>query len=283
MHRPALAVSPSDLPDTARWWRHKAGSALRGAAALWLTVTIVGQILFAFYVADFYGRTAVQGQWKAWNAVLVAGHIQGDTVGNAVLATHLLCAVLVMLSGATQLIPAVRRFCPRFHRWNGRFFLLSSAIASVGGVYMIWTRQIAGDPFTGRLGMSIDALLILGFAVLALRDARARRFDAHRRWALRLFLAVSGVWFFRVGLMFWLAVNQGPVGFDPDSFTGPFLTFLNFAEYLLPLAVLELYFRAELGRSPSGKLAMAGGLTLLTAAMAIGIAAAFVGLWLPHL
>lgn len=283
MNRPAIAVSPMELHYPIPWRTRKAAKALRGAAALWLGVAILGQLLFAFYVADFYGRTAARGDWKAWNTVLVAGHIQGDTVGNTVLATHLLCAVLVMLSGAAQLVPLVRRRWPRVHRWNGRFFLASSAIASVGGVFMIWTRHIAGDQLTGRLSMSLDALLILVFAALAFRDARARRFDAHRRWALRLFLAVSGVWFFRVGLMFWLAVNQAPVGFDPDTFTGPFLTFLGFAEYLIPLAVLELYFTAEKAQNAPCKLAMACGLVALTLMMAVGIAAAFAGLWLPHL
>ena len=33
--------------------------------------------------------------------------------------------------------------------------------------------------------------------------ARSRRITEHRRWALRLFMAASAVWFFRVGLMGW--------------------------------------------------------------------------------
>ncbi|URX61725.1 DUF2306 domain-containing protein [Luteibacter anthropi] len=283
MYRPVITASSAELHFVIPWRTRKAALFLQGAAALWLGVAILGQLLFAFYVADFYGRTAIQGDWKAWNKVLVAGHIPGDTAGNTVLALHLLFAVVVMLSGAAQLVPVVRRHWPRVHRWNGRLFLISAMIASVGGVFMIWTRHIAGDQLVGRLSMSLDALLILGFASLALREARAGRFGAHRRWALRLFLAVSGVWFFRVGLMFWLAVNQAPVGFDPDTFTGPFLTFLGFAEYLLPLAVLELYFWSQKCQNVPGKVAMASALTLLTLMMAVGIVAAFAGLWLPHL
>ncbi|MFZ8531235.1 hypothetical protein ACO1NH_13755, partial [Staphylococcus aureus] len=66
-----------------------------------------------------------------------------------------------------------------------------------------------------HLGMSLNALLIVGFAILAWQAARTRDFPAHRRWALRLFLAVNGVWFFRVGLMLWLLVWRRPMGFDP--------------------------------------------------------------------
>ncbi|WP_430391652.1 DUF2306 domain-containing protein [Dyella sp. 20L07] len=283
MNGTATAVAVTALNIDGSRKQRLATSALRVSATLWLTVAVLGQLLFAFYVADFYGRTAVRGEWQAWNTVMVAGYIPGDGLGNSVLAAHLLCAVAVMLSGAAQLLPMIRRRWPRVHRWNGRFFLLSAVVASLGGMYMIWTRHVAGDQLTGRLGMSLDALLIVSFAGLALHHARARRFDAHRRWALRLFLAVGGVWFFRVGLMFWLAVNQGPVGFDPNTFSGPFLTFLNFAEYLLPLAVLQLYFIAERSQSTYGRFAMAGGLLVSTGVTAIGIIAAFAALWLPHL
>jgi hypothetical protein len=114
------------------------------------------------------------------------------------------------------------------------------------------------------------------------RAARARRYDVHRRWALRLFLAVGGVWFFRIGLMAWIVANQGPAGFDPKTFSGPFLSFLAFAQYLVPLALLELYFRAQRG-SARVQLAMAFGLGAATLVMAGGIAAAGAILWLPRL
>jgi hypothetical protein len=135
---------------------------------------------------------------------------------------------------------------------------------------------------TQHLSISLNALVIMGCAVMALRYARARRFAEHRRWALRLFLVSGGVWFFRVGLMLWLIIHRAPVGFDPKTFQGPFLTFLGLAQFLLPLAVLELYLRAERS-SPLGRLAMAGGLVVLTLAMGAGIGAATVGMWLPRL
>ena len=259
-----------------------ADPALRAAAVFWFGVTVLGQLLFAFYVAVFYGRAAAQGRLEDWNKVLQVGYVPGDTVGNLVLGLHLLFAVVITAGGALQLVPQIRRTWPRFHRWNGRIYLLSAAVASVGGLIMVWTRKTGGD-LPQDLAISINALLILGFAGMALRHALARRFDVHRRWALRLFLAVSGVWFFRIGLMFWIVANQGPVGFDPKTFTGPFLTFLSFAQYLVPLAVLQLYLHAQERRDPRGQLAMAGGLLVLTLTMMGGIAAAAAIMWLPHL
>lgn len=277
-------VPPAILqaPDTRRRERF-AGTALRAAAMFWFGMAILGQLVFAIYVMDFYGRVTLQGHPERWNRVMPHGYVAGDTFFNLVLGLHLMFVVVIVLAGAMQLIPRIRRRAPVVHRWNGRAYLVAAAVLSVGGLAMVWVRGGMVGDLPQHLGITLNALLILGFAAIAWRHARARRFDLHRRWVLRLFLAVSGVWFFRVGLMFWIVVNQGPVGFDPQSFTGPFLSFLSFAQYLLPLGVLELYFRAQKHGSPRIRLAMATGLGVLTLMMTVGIGAATMILWLPHM
>jgi len=259
-----------------------AAPSLRAAAASWFVVMVIGQMFFAVYLVLFYGRAAVQGHPETWNKVLQAGYVSGATASNAVLISHLVFALLITLGGALQLLPVVRRRWPRLHRWNGRVYLVGAAIGSLSGLIMIWTRDTGGD-LSQHIAISINALLILGFAGMALKHALARRFDLHRPWALRLFLAVSGGWFFRVGLMLWVVLNHGPAGFDPKTFTGPFLTFLSFAQYLLPLGVLQLYLLAQDTRAARRQLAMAAGLFTLTLAMAGGIFFASLALWLPHM
>ncbi|GAB3355089.1 DUF2306 domain-containing protein [Lysobacter tyrosinilyticus] len=256
--------------------------ALRFSAAACFSAMTLGLTAFATYLIGFYGRAAIQGHPEKWNDVLQVGYVPGDTAGNAVLASHLAFGFIVTLAGVLQVLPWVRNRWPRFHRWTGRLFALSAAIASLGGLIMIWTRGAAGD-VSQHIAISINALLILTFAGLAWQRARARRFDAHRRWALRLFLVVNGGWFFRIGLMLWLVVNHGPVGFDPKTFTGPFLTGLAFAQYLVPLALLDLYFRAQRSRTQGMRLATAGVLSVVTLAMLGGIAATTAMLWLPRL
>ncbi|HMA50047.1 MAG TPA: DUF2306 domain-containing protein [Magnetospirillaceae bacterium] len=252
--------------------------ALDAAARFWFAAALSGQVMFAVYIAVFYGRAAVRGTLADWNRVLVHGYSPETPIGNGVVAAHLLAAFVIALGGALQLVPAIRRKAPAFHRWNGRAFMVSALTASLAGLYMVWIRGSAGD-LSQHLGISLNALLILVFAGLAWRTALARDFAAHRRWALRLFVVTFGVWFYRVGLMFWLLVNRGPVGFDPETFVGPFLTFLSFAQALLPLSILELYLRAR-ERAP---VAMAGGLVAATAAMGVGIVAASLIMWLPYI
>ena len=259
-----------------------AGAALKASVTLWFTVAVIGQLLFAYYVAALYGGAVVRGDPARWNSVAPHAHVPGDTAGNAAFGLHMLLAVIITAGGALQLIPLVRSRAPAFHRWNGRVYVLLAAVASLTGLYMVWARGTVGD-LSQHIGVSLNGLLILLCAALAVRHARARDFARHRAWALRLFLVVNGVWFFRVGLMCWIFLHQGPAGFDPKTFTGPFLTFLSFAQFLVPLGVLQLYLRARDGGGAAMRYAMAAALTVLTAAMALGIFAAAAIMWLPRL
>ncbi|GGD00700.1 DUF2306 domain-containing protein [Undibacterium terreum] len=259
-----------------------AKTALASAVKFWFLCTFAGQLVFAAYIAALYGRSALRGDFNGWNAVMTHGHILGDSVGNVAIGVHLLLALVVMMSGALQLVPGVRHNAPAFHRWNGRLYLAGAVMGGLTGLYMVWFRGAVGD-LVQHLGTSLNALLILLFAGMALRRALRRDFASHSRWALRLFLAVGGVWFFRIGLMFWLAIHGGPAGFNPDTFTGPFLSFLAYAQYLLPLAVLELYLRCRTSGGVMAHIAMAAVLTGVTLAMSLGIAVATVGMWLPRM
>jgi hypothetical protein len=256
-----------------------AENALKLAARIWFVAAVVGQLIFVAYVIAFYGGSAVRGDLNAWSGV---GYKPGHPMSNTVTAIHLLLAVVIMVGGPLQLIPRVRRRWPAFHRWNGRIYLPAVVLTSMAGLYMVWSRG-RGLRLVPKLGISIDAMLIVLFAGLALRYALARRFDTHRRWALRLFMVVNAGWFFRVGLMQWIVLNHGPAGFDPTTFTGPFINFMSFADYLLPLLLLELYLWSADRGTASGRFATAAGLFLATVAMTIGIFAATLGMWLPRM
>lgn len=259
-----------------------AAKALRASGTAWFLTAMLGQWLFVIYIAGFYGGAAAQGDFARWNDVLVGGYVAGGTIGNVALAAHLLLAAIITIGGPLQLLPRIRtRFLP-FHRWNGRLFILTAIVISLTGIYMVWTRGTAGGAAM-RVGISINGLLILIAAATAWRLARARRVAAHRRWALRSFILVSGVWFFRVGMMCWILLNQGPVGIGGKGFDGPFVRFWAFGCYLVPLALLELYLRAQDRGSVPGRYAMAIVLAVLTLGTAIGIFGAAMGMWLPRL
>ncbi len=248
----------------------------------WFVVAVLGQLMFAVYVAALYGASAFQGDWAQWNSVFKRGHVPGEPLGNAAVMVHIFLAIVITVSGPLQLVPKVRALWPVFHRWNGRVYLLVAVVTSVAGFIMLINRGIVGGNMQ-YAGIAFNGVLIIAFAVQALRHALARDFATHRRWALRLFLAVSGVWFFRIGLMFWIVLNRGPAGFDPVTFQGPFLSFLAFANYLVPLAFLELYFHAKEKAGTAGRVAMTVTLALLMLGTAAGIGFATMLMWLPRM
>jgi len=146
---------------------------------------------------------------------------------------------------------------------------------------MVWTRGTVGDQMQ-HIAITLDGILIIAFALIAVRYAIARNIRKHREWALRLFMVAAGVWFFRVGLMAWVMLTGG-LGVDFESFTGPFLSFWTFGQYLLPLAILEAYLRARDSAGPGVRILVAATIMTATLVMGVGIFAATMGMWLPRM
>ncbi|MEM7612089.1 MAG: DUF2306 domain-containing protein [Pseudomonadota bacterium] len=254
----------------------------RSSVTLWFAVAAVGHWIFLAYIlAAFFPSILQHGIEGLKDTHLPSGFVEGEFFGNVMSIVHILLAALIIGGGPLQLIPAVRRRVPVFHRWLGRCYLIAAVLSAAVGLYMTWARSPIGDVIS-QLGISGDAVLIIVFAALAIYHATGRRLIEHRRWALRLFMAASAVWFFRVGLMGWVMLTGG-VGIDWASFTGPFLYVLGFAQYLLPLAVLQWYFGCEQRSAPRELLLFSGVLFSLTAFMAVGIFAATMGMWLPRM
>lgn len=255
---------------------------LNTAVTTWFIVAVLGQWIFGLYVALFYGNASATGHIEEWNKVLPHGYVPGETMGNIVVGLHLLLAVIIIIGGPLQLMPKMRKYMPDLHKWTGRFYILSAYIISLSGLYMVWVRGSIGGKIQ-HISISINAMLIMIFATFTIRHAIVRDIKSHRIWAIRLFLVMNGVWFFRIGLNFWLFINRRPVGFDPKTFEGPFLYFLTFSQYIIPLVLFELYSKALKSKNKQFILIISVILTILTLVMAIGIYAASKSIWLPKM
>mgnify|MGYP000400969408 CR=1 FL=1 len=254
------------------------------SAKFWFLTVLVGQVIFSFYIIAFYYANTLAGDIAQYNRVMPAGYIENDTYGNAAVVIHVLFAALITIGGLLQLIPRVRQKIPAIHRWNGRLYIAIAIIMSLSGAFMVITRtdKVAGDAF-GHAALMINGLIIIVCAIRAFGYARQRNFALHRIWALRLFVAVSGVWMFRIGLMAWIMFHGKPVGFDPATFSGPFLNFLFTLVYILPLLCLEGYLRAQSNGTVLNKTITASWLAVLTLIMLAGVFAAAMGMWLPRI
>jgi hypothetical protein len=244
---------------------------LARAGAFWFIAAFAGQALFAVYIFFNFGLSALQGNTASWNETLFNGLIKGDQLGNALLAAHLLLAFLITLSGPLQLIPAIR---------NRRAYILIALVISAGAILLQAIRPAFGG-LTNQILQSINGAVIFACALLAWQAARNRRFAAHRRWATRLFLAASGVWFLRVMMMAW-AIPTGGAGLG-DELDGPVGRAAMLGQTLIPLGVYQIYLWAEESRSVLAKTATAGLVSLLTLVMMGGILGAALVMWLPRI
>ncbi|MCO7222860.1 DUF2306 domain-containing protein [Pleionea sp. CnH1-48] len=257
-----------------------AKKALTISAQSWLAIALVGQWAFALYIFMIYAVTLANG--LDVNDFSPAPKLKSsEGFDRFLFFSHVIPAIYLSLFGLFQLVPQIRNRFKSFHRWNGRIFLILGFIGATTGLYLQWT----GDRWqsvTASLGITLNGLLILVAVFFTWHYAIKKQINLHKRWAVHAFILVNGVWSFRLYLMGWYMVNQGPNG-NTRNIDGPMDLFLSYACYLLPMAIAEVYFWANRQRS-SGK--VWGGTSVMTIGILItliGVSAAVIMMWTPRI
>jgi len=216
-----------------RW----SGTALAG-------VTWLSGCLFALYIVVFYFGALIDGvagdaPLRGQPARMFDPQALRASVG---IGSHLLAGAVLLLLGPIQLVAAVRSRWPAFHRWSGRVYASAAILAGAGGIVFILTKGTIG-------GTQMDiAFAIYGMALIlaacnTARHARARRFAAHRAWAIRLFALVVGSWLYRIEYTGW-RVFAGGAG-HTATFDGPFDTAMLYFFFVPNLLLAEAFLRAR--------------------------------------
>jgi hypothetical protein len=255
---------------------------LRRSAVTWFVVAALGQLAFVWMILAHYGAKTLAGNFVGWNdKPLIKGYVSGDTIGNITFAVHVLLAALVTTGGLLQLAPAIRTHAPMLHRWVGRLFFSIAIVMATSGLWLTWARHTYLSLVSG-LAVSVDGALILSFTTIAWRCAVKRDFAAHRRWALRAFMVVNGVWFLRIGMMAWVLLSGGGLGMN-DSLSGSADIVIQFGAYLVPLMVLEAYLRAPASRMRHAKRMIAALIFLAATITVLGVCGAVAFMWWPYM
>ena len=245
------------------------------------TVIFLGQFIFALYIIGLYGVSGLAGDFERWNTAAPHGYASKDTLGNIFFGMHIALASVITIGGPLQLIKKLQnKFC-KIHRVSGRIYITSAFLISIVGFYLVWIKGSVGG-LVGSIFISINGVLIFICAFYTLKKAMNKQFAEHQKWAIRLFFAMSGVWFFRVLLMLWLTIFNGPFGFDPVSFQGPALVLLYIMSYIFPVIFTEYYFRTK-EKSNTKKIKLTVFILIITTGLLIGTFSATMGLWLPNI
>jgi hypothetical protein len=221
----------------------KSGAAgLRWASGALLSIAWVSAAIFALYIVAFYAGAVADGAAKRWNETLPRLYEPDAMVATIGMGAHFITGAILLLLGPIQLIRAVRESMPRLHRWLGRLYVAAALIAGLGGlVFIAVNGTVGGTPM--NVGFGLYGALVVVAAVEAIRHARARRFDEHRAWAIRLFALVVGSWLYRMDYGFWKMLAHGAG--HTKTFDGPFDVVMTFFFYVPNLIVAEVFIRAR--------------------------------------
>lgn len=252
---------------------------LAASARLWFATAMAGQWAFVWFILAYFGARSVGGDWAALNdKPHITGYVPGDSLGNAQWLLHVFVGAVVTVAGMLQLLPWLRRRWPALHRWNGRMFMLTAAVATLSGFWLTWVRGSQLN-LPSAVSTSLNGALILVFAALAWRSALRRQMAEHRRHAVRAYLLVNGVWFLRIGIVpvgAVMAATGHDMGYDSAAFLA-----VSVLSWVAPLACTELYFAAEAAPRQRPKYLVAAVFVALALLTVVGGGAALMVMWLP--
>ena len=249
------------------------------AVKSWFIVVVISHFIFALYILGLYGLSTIRHNWDRWNTNTPHGYEADDLLGTVIFGIHVLLAGIITIGGPLQLMPQIRNRWPRFHHINGRTYILAAFMISIAGLYLSWVKGSVGG-LIGSIFISINAILIMISAYYTITHAIRHHITEHRKWAIRLFVCMSGVWLFRLLLMLWFFIFQRPYGFDPESFKGPALNFLYICSYILPIIIVQWYFYSK-NHGRQHRLIFSSALLIITLGIVVGSIMATIGMWLP--
>lgn len=97
---------------------------------------------------------------------------------------HIVLAIISLITGPLGVVKRLRVKSMRFHRWNGRLYVLSILLNFVPGVYVSF---FATGGWLSTLGFLILNALWLGTTILGYWYIKRRDVILHRQWIVRSF------------------------------------------------------------------------------------------------
>ena len=203
--------------------------------------TLAGLGVFGTYIA-LRATGATVKNFEQWRN-LVAGlpmPTASDWIANLGIGLHFVMGTVLVLAWPILLSARVRSRHRKVHRWTGRIYVAAGFLAGAGGMSYIVTHGTFSR--AAAIAFSFWGAVMMLSSVLAYVHARARRFDRHRAWAIRLFAMVLGSWLFDIEIQAWTDWAGG-IGMNADGASGPFDLALLVLFFVPNLLVAEVFIR----------------------------------------
>jgi len=216
------------------------GSTDRWTGRVFYTASLLGLGIFGSYI--LLRATGVTAEnFHQWKALISGGGtvVPADWIGGLGIGMHYFMGAILVLAWPILFSSRIRARHRLVHRWVGRVYASAGLLAGVGGWSFILAHHDGGAP---HVAFAIWGSVMMLSAVMAFVHARARRFDLHRAWAIRLFAMVLGSWIFDLEYRAWEDLAGG-AGMGTGKEPGWFDYAINYLFFVPNLLVAEYFIR----------------------------------------
>ena len=214
---------------------------LRWLGRAFQAATLAGLAVFGLYIL-LRASGATPQNFAQWDALVAGQPIRSTSewIANLGIGLHFAMGAILVLAWPILFSSAVRARHRAVHRWTGRVYVGAGLLAGIGGLSFILTHGAYAPP--ASVAFAIWGSLMMACAVMAYVHARARRFDRHRAWAIRLFAMVLGSWVFDLEIRAWSDLTGG-AGMGEGNAFGPFDYAILYLFFVPNLLVAEFFIR----------------------------------------
>ncbi|UNK56111.1 DUF2306 domain-containing protein [Pseudoxanthomonas daejeonensis] len=203
--------------------------------------TVLGLGTFGIYIV-LRAAGATHRNFEQWHE-LAAGlpmPSASDWIANIGIGLHFVMGTILVLAWPILLSARIRARHRAVHRWTGRVYVTAGFLAGVGGMSFILTRGAYAP--AASIAFAVWGSVLASSAVMAYVHARAKRFDLHRAWAIRLFAMVLGSWVFDLEIRAWNDITGG-IGVGRGNVFGLFDYAILYLFFVPNLLVAEFFIR----------------------------------------
>lgn len=202
---------------------------------------LMGLMAFGAYIV-LRATGITSRNFHQWRDLMTGVPMQtaADWIANIGIGMHYFMGSVLVLAWPILLSARIRTRHRVVHRWTGRVYVTAGFMAGVGGLSFILARHNGGP---SHVAFALWGSVMMLSAVLAYVHARAKRFDQHRAWAIRLFAMVLGSWLFDLEIRAWRDLTDGAGMTKKED--GPFDYAILYFFFVPNLLVAEFFIRNQ--------------------------------------
>jgi hypothetical protein len=213
--------------------------AFRWTGRLFHWAALVGLGIFGAYILlRAFGATF--SNFHQWESLFSGMPLPASQlIASVGIGMHYFMGAVLVLAWPIIFSARIRARHRLMHRWTGRVYVSAGLLAGVGGLSFILAHHTGS---WDHIAFAIWGGVMMLSSIMAYVHARAKRFDLHRAWAIRLFAMVLGSWIFDLECRAWEDLAGG-VGFGDGKSRGWFDYAIAYFFFVPNLLVAEFFIR----------------------------------------